>query len=103
MHKRSSYQPELTLSIQTRVQLKRNLRIMSCDGWSIGDRCLTIEPMEVDVELGGENIGRSIVRENTPGIVRWIERAIHIMNVEFKGIRGIARLDHARVGNLRRL
>ena len=74
---------------------------MSCDGWSVGDRCQAIASMEVDVEFGDDR--RVLVSEETRGIVREIRRRIHIICVEFDGIRGVALLDHPRTENLRRV
>lgn len=79
---------------------------MSCDGWEIDERCEVIEEMNVAVVkeyVRGRTKSRvEIIEAGTDGVVLGKMEKLHILQVRFAGIQGVANLTHEQMHNLKK-
>ena len=76
---------------------------MSCDGWEVGDRCVSTKEMDLPSRAPGPESQRVKVLVGFQGTVKQIDRSIHEMVVSFDRLKVGVVLDHADIHSLEKL
>ena len=76
---------------------------MSCDGWSVGDRCKSMVAFQIQqLQIGGPPIV-SQINVGDEGIVRTKHEQAHMLNVFWERLKRVLPVTHNQVHNLRQI